>query len=44
MMPFQINYGGNRQGLINRPALQFKPSPFYRVDQLIGSVKSLDSM
>ncbi|KAI4597057.1 SUMO ligase siz1 [Pestalotiopsis sp. 9143b] len=24
--------------------LQFKPSPFYRVDQLIGNVKSLDIM
>ncbi|ETS85730.1 hypothetical protein PFICI_03755 [Pestalotiopsis fici W106-1] len=44
MMPFQESFGYNRQGLISRPALQFKPSPFYRVDQLIGSVRTLEIM
>jgi hypothetical protein len=43
MMPFQQSFGHNRQGLISRPALQFKPSPFYRVEQLIGNVRTLES-
>lgn len=32
------------QGLTSRPGLQFKPSPFYKVVDLIGTVRSLDGM
>jgi hypothetical protein len=32
------------QGLTSRPALQFKPSPFYKVEQLVGTVRTLEGM
>lgn len=41
-LPFRQSSHGNLHGLMNRPALQFKPSPFYRVQQTIGSIKTLE--
>jgi hypothetical protein len=43
-MPFRQTSHSNLHGLMNRPALQFKQSPFYRVEQMIGNVKMLESM
>ncbi|KAH8196614.1 hypothetical protein TruAng_009208 [Truncatella angustata] len=42
MLPLRQSSYGNLPGLMNRPALQFKPSPFYRVDQMIGQIKTLE--
>ncbi|KAK6073630.1 MIZ/SP-RING zinc finger [Seiridium cupressi] len=44
MVPLRHSSHGNLHGLMNRPALQFKPSPFYRMEQMVGSVKTLEIM